>query len=368
MSRARTIRVAAASALLAACGTPGSDVTNPPVATIPFGEVVVTVARLPLSAIDTGRSVPVGVLTSGSTIVVLDRTRALLRIFARPGGELRAVAGTPGDARGQLRKPAAIAPMDSGQFVVLDAGRRVLSLRDSLGLVLREAALPEGSYTSIVPIPGERRVIVAGRVFYGPDSIRQRDLHEFDLDGRYVTSFGTKADATSLWARAFSTVVVAGTGRQLASATMSTNKVRLLDRRGGGERWMRVAPTWYVVPEFPHDRVLSYRTTQQTASSRVTAWTRQQRLLNGLFPLTGGRMVARFQAFDPSGKQFYYYAFTDNAGATWAVSRPTRVNVLEARGDTLSWIETSPHGRSTVVTGVVNAAHVPGTVTASRAP
>ena len=339
-----------------ACGVAPDAVTSKAPSPVAFGALVREVARVPLGGRDSARAaMPVATFTTRDRVVVLDRTRAELRIFTRRGGALERVAGTPGDGPGQLRRPAAVAALDSGRFVVLDDGRRLLSIRDSLGGVVSEAQLPEGSFTSIVALPAERRVIVAGRLFYGPDSLRQRDLHEFTYAGARVASYGRTGEAASLWERAFSSVLVAGGPTELATATMSSNGVRLRDRRSAAERSITVASGWYVPLDYPSDDLLRYGATQQSASARVSAWSRQQRLLNGLFMVGGDRILARFQAFDPSGQRFFYYALSDRTGSRYVISRPTRVNVLEAHGDTLFWVATDGPARGSFVTGVITS-------------
>lgn len=321
---------------------------------VAFQELAPELARTRLAEPDSvATATPVATLVESRRVFVLDRKHAELRRYTLASGALEGVVARAGDAPGQLRRPLAMAALDSGQFVVLDDGRHMLSFRDSLGRLIREARLPDGSYTSVVPLRADRRVVVAGRIFYGPDSVRGRDLHEFDFGGRRVASYGTRAEASSPWTKAFSAVLVADAGAELAIGTLASNRLRFIDRRSGAERSTTVAAGWYSALEFPSDRLLQRGATQQTASQRVTAWTRQHRLLNGVIPLAGDRMLVRFQAFDPSGTRFFYYALTDRTGADVAITRPTRVNILGARGDTLYWIAGAGRGTPSLVTAVV---------------
>ncbi len=347
--------VVAAAALSAACAdvpVPGDAPTR--VQPVAFAAIVRQLDRVPLADSDTGAvASTVATLVTPTRILVLDRKHAELRRYSRTSGALEGVVGTAGDAPGQLRRPAAMAALDSGQFVVLDDGRRMLSFRDSLGALIREVRLPDGSYTSLVPLLAEHRLVVAGRVYYGPDSIRGRDLHEFDHNGRHRASYGQRADVSSPWEKAFSAVLVADARSELVIGTLASNQVRFVDRRRRTERSATVAAGWFSALEFPSDRLLQHGATQQSASARVSAWTRQHRLLNGVFPLAGNRMLVRFQAFDPSGARFYYYALADHTGATDAITRPTRANVLAARGDTLYWIAREGRSGAALVSAVL---------------
>lgn len=347
--------IAGAAALSVACAdTPVVGDAPTRVQPVAFAAIVRQLDRVALAASDTGAvATTVAALLTPTSLFVLDRKHADLRRYSRTSGALGGVVATAGDAPGQLRRPAAMAALDSGQFVVLDDGRRMLSFRDSLGALIREARLPDGSYTSVVPLLAEHRIVVAGRVYYGPDSIRARDLHEFDHDGGYRASYGVRAEARSPWHKAFSAVLVADAGSELAIGTLASNRVRFVDRRRRTERSAAFAAGWFSVLEFPSDRLLQHGATQQSAAARVSVWTRQHRLLNGMFPLARDRMLVRFQAFDPSGARFFYYALADRTGATSAITRPTRANVLAARGDTLYWIEREGGAGAALVTAVV---------------
>jgi hypothetical protein len=118
-------------------------------------------------------------------------------------------------------------------------------------------------------------------------------------------------------------------------------------------RFASVAAGWYAPLEWPSDRLLERGATQQGAAKTLIAWTHSHRLMNGLFALSGGRVLARFQAFSPNGDRFFYYALTDAAGRQIAVTHPTRAQVLSTSGDTLYWIAGSGHQRSSFGSGIV---------------
>lgn len=337
-----------------------SPATAPPVRVErrDFAELVHEVARLPLRGAVAPLSGPVAILPVGSRIAVLDRKRAELRMYGRDGA-MEAMAGTPGDQPGALRKPTALAALDSGRFVVLDDGRRLLSFRDSTGKVLREAKLPDGSFTSVVPLRAERRLIVAGRIYYGADSVRSRPLHEFDYEGHLIASLGEPSNARTKWERAFAGVMVVASGDSLVMGALASNQLRYMNRGGATTGVTRVAAGWYRPVEFPAERLLDRGATSRSASQLVTDVTHASRLLNGVFSLGRDRVLVRFQAFDLAGARFFYYVLSNESGSRYVVSRPTRVNVLGARGDTLYWIADAAQRGATMVRGVAAASTVP---------
>lgn len=286
---------------------------------------------------------PVGAVTTREHVILLDGGRADMRAFRRVDGALDRVVSVAGDQPGQLRRPAELALLDSGQFVVLDAGRRVLSFRDSTGLLLHEATLPDGSFNSIAALPSERRLVLAGRVRGVSEVASNSDLHEFDYNGRLIASYGTNAKPGSVWERAFTTVYATRAGRELVTGMLSSNTIRFVDRETRTERSVRVAAGWFTPLAWPSDRMLQAGATQQGAAQLVKKWTRQHRMMNGMFALSGDRILARFQAFGPSGDRFFYYALTTSAGRTIAVTQPTRANVLSTNGDTLLWVARGKH-------------------------
>jgi hypothetical protein len=352
MSGRRSTLFITISILVAGCSAAPVVVDRPP--TVPFADLVRLSNEVTLVGSDQDRMVsPVGAVTTSDHIVLLDYGRADMRMFRRADGTLVRVLSAAGDAPGQLRKPADLARLDSGQFVVLDAGRRVLAFHDSLGALLREVSLPDGAYNSLLALPEQRRVVLAGHVFGTSDEAKRSDLHEFGYDGRLIASYGARANPRSVWENTFTTVYAAPAGREVITATLSSNTIRYIDRQTRTERSSRVAAGWFAPLEWPSDRMLQRGATQQGAAQLVKKWTRQHRLMNGVFALSGHRILSRFQAFSPSGDRFFYYALTDGDGRTVAVTQPTRANVLATNGDTLLWISAAAKHAAVFGTGVV---------------
>src|SRR4029077_8056399 len=117
-------------------------------------------------------------------------------------------------------------------------------------------------------------------------------------------------------------------------------------------------PDWYRPLEYPSDRLLQRGVSTQTVAQRAQAWMHTQRLMNDVYPLTGGRFLVRFMAFTSPTDKAFYYAVADTTGRTYAVSQATRARVIAARADTVFWVNDGGPAGSRLGSGVIDAAHL----------
>jgi hypothetical protein len=331
-ARAYTRFALLATVILTACDKPSPQAT---VAVVPFEGIHVGVSTVALDAGADSLVQPNGALLSGDQITVVDQGRPAVRVFRRGDGTLLRTIGTPGDGQGHVRRPSAIVAIDSGQFVVLDQGRRVLSFRDSAGGVLRE-----------------HRVILAGETTPAVADARGLDLHEVNHLGKRVTSYAETTKPESQWHARFKSLYGTSVGATVITGTLSSNRLRFYDRETGRTRWISVADGWYGPIDWPSDRELRSAKTPESAAQQITAWGRKQRLMNGVFPLDGGRVLTRFLAFSETGERQYHYAIADTTGRTHLVTKATRAFVVGTAGDTLYWLARRQSGGMELGTGI----------------
>jgi hypothetical protein len=277
-----------------------------------------------------------GALVTAKKLIVLDMRRAELRMYDRATGRLIKVAGRPGADLGDLRYPFSAAELDSGRLVVYDAKRNLMSFRDSVGDPIRDVRLPQGYYGGFAVFPREQRVLLTGDVHEPLRDVKGKDVHEFDFSGNHVSSYGTPAAPHSDWERRFGAEFVAQTGPFLVTGVMNSSRLRLLERTSHRERWIDVAPGWQRL-DWPSDALLGWAN-RQVVGRRIQDWSRQQRLMNGVFPVGGGRLLVRFHGYASGGDDLFYYVLTDTAGATLGISHATRANVVASASDTVFWI------------------------------
>ena len=340
----------------AACGRPESAKTLP-VTLVPFDAIVAGAHAVPLesaSASDPTALQTTALVTAGE-VVVVDEGRATVEAFRRDDGRHTRTIAEPGDRPGDLRHPRAIAPLDSGSYVILDTKRGVLSFRDSAGALRGETPVPPGFYSAMVPLRDRQRVLLAGEVYRAPQGARGRDLHEIDYGGTLVSSYGEAYEAKSKWEGTFTALSAAQIGTTIVTAMLSSNRVRLLDRTTGRARTVHVANGWYVPLDFPSDKDLKRVANPQGVADRVTKWAHAHLLANGIFALTRGRFVVRYQTFDEQGQRIYNYVLADTTGETSAVTRATTARVVATSGDTLFWLAPGQAGRTDFGLGVASA-------------
>jgi hypothetical protein len=347
-------RIAVVASLLAAAACRGRT-AGEPIAVVPFDSMISAATTVALgSSPDDSLVRPSSALISKTEIVVVDPGRPDVRVFRRLDGSLARTIAAAGDEPGAVRRPSSVAALDSGRFVILDHGRHVLSFRDSLGAVVRETPMVPGFLNSMLSLPGEQRLVFAGDVLRPKGDAKGRDIHEISYDGQVVASYAKTARISSEWERRFKTLFATRVGSTIATGSVSSNRIRFVDRQTGKARSIEVASGWYQPLDWPADRELTGGTAQSVAE-RVTAWGRKQRIMNGIFPLGGDRLLARFMAFDPTGERVYYYAVADTAGKTYAVTEATRSYVVATAGDTLYWLARRPGATSELGVAVLGA-------------
>ncbi len=309
----------------------------------PFEEVFRPVSAVSLRERDSAAFAFAGIVTQ-DRVFVLDPERGELKAYRRADGSLIDTPGPLGDGFGELRHPIAVARLDSGRFVVYDDKRDVISFRDSLGRAQTEAVIPHGAFGGVVALPDRRRILLPGAFIKPTAASAGHDLHEIDYDGRRTADYGEPRKPASEWERKFNAEFAAvSQGRTIVSGTMNSSSLRLRDLSTAAERWIDVAPGWWRL-EWPSDALLRRGATRQTVADRIRAWGRQNRLMNGVFPLSDGRLVVRYQAYAPLGTRLFYYVVADTMGRALAITHATHANVLEARGDTLFWLGTNSDG------------------------
>jgi hypothetical protein len=149
---------------------------------------------------------------------------------------------------------------------------------------------------------------------------------------------------------------------------LASNELRLLDRATGQMRTFPVAEGWWQPIEWPSDRELRREANPQGVANRVTKWTRSHLLINGVFPLTGGRLIVRFATYDQNDERLYHYALADTTGRTFAVTQGTAARVVATAGDTLFWLTRKPTGAVDFGSGVASSEVVARAVDASVNP
>jgi len=320
-----------------------------------FTDLIRPIRQMPLgSAGDSIETIGASALTPRS-LVVLDRGAVDVRLFDLSGGRSLAAVGSAGDNPGQFRNPYLVATLDSGAFVVLDQGRRILSFRDSLGQLQKEVNLPPGMYSGMVADRAQHRLIVAGKPFGPRRAAFAGDLHEFDFNGRHIRSYGHLPKPTSDWASRFTAEFAAMYQGEVVTGLMNGSRLRFYDPRRGSERWVTVAPGWQHL-EWPSDGLLKRTASKSTVAERLTAWERQNVLMNGVFPLGRDRLLVRYQGFPEDGSRFYYYVLADTLGKALAITHATRVTVLGTKDDTIFWVPRPDARPQVLAVGIVKQA------------
>lgn len=308
---------------------------------------------------------PIAQVTTASNAFLLDLQHAdIKRIYFADKPNVSLVAG-PGDQQGLFRRPVAMSALDSGQFVVFDQARELLSFRDSLGSVLREAYVTSGFLTGMLALPEQRRVVLSGDLRLREASTH--DLHEFDYSGKWIRSYGNAVKPKSVWEQRFNTTFAARLGSEIVTVAMNSNSLRFHDRQTGKERTTKIAPGWFASPVWP-----KHALGQRMTSGDLRAWIRAQpRMIDGVFALGESHVLVRFAATRQNGQRYYYYAAITADGRTVFVTRETDALVLATQGDTAFWVtrdgndarlgrgvlraRTTPHQYSSSATGSVRS-------------
>jgi hypothetical protein len=240
--------------------------------------------------------------------------------------------------------------------VIFDQGRRILSFRDSVGGVIREASVPRGFFNGIIAVPEHRRIILAGRLAGGPPA-GTLDLHELDYAGRRIRSFRAAPPSGSLWQAKFAAMWMARVNDNVVTGSLNSRRLRLYNLRTRDERTIDITggAGWLAPLAWPSDALLERGTTSQTTAERITAWMRTQRLFNAAFPLGEGRILVRAQAYDLEQHPFFYYVVVDTAGRTVAISQATRNQVVSTVADTVFWITTQERAVPRLGSGILRA-------------
>jgi hypothetical protein len=354
--RLLTLGLAACSAAIClGCGNAPAITPVERASLVPFGTLVAGEKTIELQSKDSvGRLGAVtGALVVGERIIVLDATNAEARVFARGDGHFIGYAARGGDERGDLRRPAAIAMFDSASYVIFDEKRKLLAFRDLNDAILSETPV-SGFLTGLVSIPGEKRVVFAGEIRNAKGDVLGTDVHEFDENGRKVVSYAKTADVTSDWQFRFRGLVVAVSGTSVATASASSNELRILDRRTGAGRSFALAAGWLNAPVWPKDSELKNDKDKNAAAERMIKWADSQRLVNGITGLSGGRFLVQVRA-QSGGKRYFHYVLADTAGRTLAISQATTASIVTSVADTVYWIKKDGTGRTTLGSGVVRA-------------
>jgi hypothetical protein len=289
-------------------------------------------------------------LVTDSEIALLDGPSSDLKVFSRRDGSLARIVGRAGSDSGDFRNPAAIAPFDSGRYVVYDQRRRVISLRDSLGQLISESPSLRGSFTGLIALPEQHRVVLTGHTFNQNGDTRDVDLHEYDFNGKRLASYAATAKSTSEVEANFGTLVATRIGSDIVTGSLSSNRLRLYDRATKHEKWVAIAPDWYRPLEFP----AHVAAVQKSPANSAMSWMHTQPFLNGVFALGGGRLLVRFQAFTSLQDKAFYYAVADTSGRTLAISQATRARVVATRADTVFWIKDFGTRGASLTSGVVD--------------
>lgn len=308
-----------------------------------FEDMFAEVARTYLE-VDTGAATRVNAgLVRTDNLFLLHGGTAEIRRYRRKDGRLEALVSGPGDAAGDVRSPVAIAGGANGRIFVYDSRRRVLSIRDSFGLAVKEIRPPVGNYAGLVALPDGNHILLSGDVASGGSDLTGADLHEFDSSGTYLRSFGKRLVPDSKWKRAFHAEVVAKVERYLVTGYMNGTRLRLVDGTGSHERWVIVSDGWPSL-SWPSDRLLTETPGGKLVADRVRDWMHANRLLNGLHALPEGRILVRFQSFTTSGERMFYYTTVDTGGLTKESSYATTRQVISVSADTLFWIQPQRYG------------------------
>lgn len=282
----------------------------------------------------------VAAVTRGPRLIVVDARRAELRVHALATGKFVRVAAQPGIDVGDFRLPSAAEPLDGGRFVVFDSRRALASFRDSTGAVISEARLPRGFYGGFAVKRTEGRLVLTGMITDVLPAAKDKDIHEFDFEGRHIRSYGVAAKPESDWASRFAAEFVNLSDSLLITGAMNVSRLRVLNRATMQERWLDVAPGWQRL-EWPSDRLLG-AANRAVVAERLQEWRRNQRLMTGVFSLSDGRLLVRFEGSASDGGQLFNYVLSDLQGRTLAISRATRKRVVAAAGDTVRWLEGAP--------------------------
>ena len=350
-SRRKRATVALVS-LLAVSGCRGATRAASP-KTLPFEQILNDSRTVPLSMPSENPLLePIAATARGDQLVIVDQGQADLKVVERASGRLLRIVGQAGDGAGDFRRPVDIALLDSGQFAVLDNGRQLISFRDSLGEVRSEVRTPSLSWAMLALLP-ERRLVVPGPNVSPRDYFRKTPaLHVLDFQGHVERSLGKAIRPRSYWEESYSTVLLTHLGDQLLVGSMNSNRVRIVDPHSAYERWLAVAEGWYKEPSWPQDGPRGEG--PQSTIQRMRVWARQQCMTNGLFSLGTSRFLTRFLAFDSTGARTYFYAVTDTAGRTLAITKATTAFVLTTVGDTAIWIAKTQDGKLSLGSGIVS--------------
>jgi hypothetical protein len=334
------------------CSRPADVVVTTRV--IPFAALVQDAGGVTLEDRDkTGLRVISAALTMGSEVVVLDRARAEARVFDRARGSLTRVVGRSGDEEGDLRRPFAIARLDSAGYAIFDLTRSVLSFRDARGTTVNEVSTP-GFLTGLASVDGENRVVMVGELrgakFGG--AAKGKTIHEFDASGELVASYGTPEKPASDWASRFKALVVASVGNTVITAAPNSTQLRLYDRRTHEERTVDLAPGWLKPLEWPSDKILERGRSSKQPSQLIAEWANAQRLVSGIVAVGTQHAIVTLRGSEPNGtRTFNYYVVVDSTGRTLAVTGPTSAQIVGSEGDTIQWIERDTAGRPSLHSG-----------------
>lgn len=307
-----------------------------------------TSAVIPLADADRIQ-VPVAGAVLGGTMYVVDQKAANIKAIALTAETIGLTTlGGPGDRNGQLRRPVAIALVDSTRFAILDQARGIVAIHDTRAVAIREIEIPAGFLHSILPMPTSRRLLAIGQLHGRDGAVPQGDLHELGVDGRLIRSFAPSRPPANQWRQRFAATFGTLIGASALVGSMNADSVRLINLYTGDTKALALNVPWPPPPQWPSNPSrFSLRT--GVAPEAVRTWMYRQRFLNGLFPLADGKVLARFLSFDSGGVPKFYYAIADTLGRTLAVTYPTRMQVLATAGDTVFWLRS--HSQSLVSSG-----------------
>lgn len=329
------------------CRAPEPAIRDP---ILPFDALFSVARTTPLLGGSLGAAADI--LVTPHAFIIVDMEKGDLKVFRRSNGALARVIGRPGDGVGEFRTPAAITSIDESRFAVLDGGRSVVSVWDTVGRLVSETHIA-GTWVGLTSVADSGRIVVSGVVPRrdGSDRSKRELVHEFDLEGNETASYRDFVPASNEWEATFGGVFVASLGRVVISGAYSSNAVSIHDRLTGRERTVRVAQGWYRPLVWPTRGDPAYR---GSGVQRVTAWARKQILMSALVPVGPQSFLARFDAVAPSGEKLYFYALADTAGRTAVVTHATRVRLHRMVGDTIYGLRKTSDGATEVWAGTLS--------------
>ena len=320
---------------------------RPPVEQIAFDRLIVGAHTVPLEgSFDSATDVRVA---GRFAAVVHDHESAITLFDARnwkPLSTLRLPAASSTPRVAEL----AIAPADSGRWIVLDRSHSALDLVSERGTRLRHIALPRGLWSGVAWDSVRRRALVTGVKLDGPTGGSDgRSIHEFDERGAEVAAYREMAPIAHRLQASFNMPFAAIDGSVILMGSSLSNEVSLFDSASARVRIVRVADDWFTP--------INWELARPTAPPKTIAeptlnWLSQQTMLTAVIPVTHGRFIARFTQHGRD-RERYLYALVDSLGRTRALTAPTTVKLAGAVGDTISGLDVSEDRTANIFVGVL---------------